>query len=133
MVSLVVVRAVSWRNGPALALLWGAASLKRAAPQRCLLLRLGAIQAHLLGRLCLHDKGLQPTLNTFPHTGQRAAPCPEKQCPLSPAFTQTSDFLFRKAFSMQNVCSTGSTLRGTPFKGNTFHPHTHTHITLMRQ
>lgn len=73
---LVVVRTAWWRNGIALALLQGVSTLKRAETLRCLLLRLHAIQADLLGRLCLHDKGLQRTLNTFPHTSQRASLCP---------------------------------------------------------
>lgn len=78
-VSRGVVRTICWRNGIALALLPSMSTLKRAETGRCLLLRLDAIQADLLGRLCLRDKGLQRTLNTIPRAGRGAMPCPQKQ------------------------------------------------------
>lgn len=81
------------RNGIALALLQGIAALKRVETLRCLLLWLHAIQADLLRRLCLHDKGLQRPMKAFPHTSQWALPCPKKQWMLSTACTIRSYLL----------------------------------------
>lgn len=44
-------------------------------------------------------KGLQRTLNAFPHSGPRASPCPKKQWMLSTAFTIRSNVLLWKVLA----------------------------------